>query len=56
MTRVLQFRYIWCVFLWFPVEAGALQCAADPLAVFTELGGDPNDKERHARADKTEGD
>ena len=56
MTRVLQFRYIWCVFLWFPVEAGALQCAADPLAVFTELGGDPNDKEVHVRADNSEGD
>lgn len=56
MTRVLQFRYIWCVFLWFPVEAGALQCATDPLAVFTELGGDPNDKEVHVRADNSEGD
>ena len=56
MTRVLQFRYIWCVFLWMPLAAGAAQCVADPLAVFTELGGDPNDKEVHVRADNSEGD
>ena len=51
-----QLRYIWCVFLWIPVGAEALQCVADPLAVFTELGGDPNDKEIHVRADNSDGD
>ena len=56
MVRVLHLRYFWCVFLWIPLEAGALQCVADPLAVFTELGGDPDDKEVHVRADNSAGD
>ena len=36
--------------------AHALQCIADPLAVFTELGGDPDDKQVHVHADNSEGD
>ena len=36
--------------------AHALQCVADPLAVFTELGGNPDDKQVHVHADNSEGD
>ncbi|MDO4643482.1 MAG: LPS-assembly protein LptD [Cardiobacteriaceae bacterium] len=57
MPRVPHtYLYICCITLLWPVSTQALQCTVDPLAVFTELGGDPEDREVHVRADNSEGD
>ncbi len=39
-----------------PLPLWAAQCAVDPLAQYTKMGGDPSDNRVHVEADTSEGD